>query len=235
MAAFLILRLDGPMQAWGTHTFEDFRPSSLFPTRSGLLGLLAACLGIDRRDWASLGALNDGLSFAVRADREAPRPDGDPAVPKPSLKLPDFHTVLDARKVDGSANKNPVVSRREYLFDAAFTVAIGLRTDNAFSLERLAEALRRPLFTPSLGRRSCPIARPLLDGEGPIEARDALEALGQVPPAVGPVYAEGTPDGREVSIRDVPSYGRIRQFGTRRVKYHQGREAVVGTTQGDGP
>ena len=47
MPRYLILRLDGPMQAWGTHTFEDFRPSNLFPTRSGLLGLLGACLGID--------------------------------------------------------------------------------------------------------------------------------------------------------------------------------------------
>ena len=52
MSRYLILRLDGPMQAWGSHTFEDFRPSNLFPTRSGLLGLLGACLGIDRGDHA---------------------------------------------------------------------------------------------------------------------------------------------------------------------------------------
>ena len=43
MPRFLVQKLDGPMQAWGTHTYEDFRPSNLFPTRSGLLGLLGAC------------------------------------------------------------------------------------------------------------------------------------------------------------------------------------------------
>ena len=218
MAAFLILRLDGPMQAWGTHTYEDFRPVNLFPTRSGLLGLLGACLGLDRRDHAALGALADSVIFAVRADREVQRPDGDQSPPKPALKLQDFHTVLDARKVDGSVNKNPVVSRREYLFDAAFTVAVGTRPEAVFGLERISEALRRPRFTPVLGRRSCPIARPLLECAEPIEAADALAALARVPPGGGPIYVEGQVEGsQDMPIRDVPSYGRIRQFGTRRV------------------
>ena len=48
MPRYLILKLQGPMQAWGPILFEDFRPSHLFPTRSALLGLIGACLGIDR-------------------------------------------------------------------------------------------------------------------------------------------------------------------------------------------
>jgi len=234
MAAFLILRLDGPMQAWGTHTFEDFRPANLFPTRSGLLGLLGACLGLDRSDTAGLNALAESVTFAVRADAEAPRPDGDQPMAKPALKLPDFHTVLDARKVDGSVNKNPVVSRREYLFDAAFTVAIGSRDGALYSLDRIAEALRRPRFTPVLGRRSCPIARPLLEGEGRMEAADALAALAQVAPQGGLIYAEDTNlGGKDMQIRDVPTYGRIRQFATRRLKLHQA-QAVGGNAEGGG-
>lgn len=234
MAAFLILRLDGPMQAWGTHTFEDFRPSNPFPTRSALLGLVGACLGLDRRDVAALNRLADGLTFAVRADHEAPRPDGDSAATKPAVKLPDFHTVLDARKVDGSVNKNPVVSRREYLYDAAFTVALGLRPGSDYRLEQIAEALNRPYFTPSLGRRSCPIARPLLEGHGHVEAEDALGALGLIEPQGGPVYAEGTQGGRELALRDVPSYGRIRRFGTRRLGYHPGQRPGDAEAPGEG-
>ena len=234
MAAFLILRLDGPMQAWGTHTFEDFRPVNLFPTRSGLLGLLGACLGLDRRDSAGLTALAESVTFAVRADAEVPRPDGDQPVPKPALKLQDFHTVLDARKVDGSVNKNPIVSRREYLFDAAFTVAVGTRTEAAFGLERIADALRRPRFTPVLGRRSCPIARPLLEGEGLIEATDVLAALAQIPPGLGLVFAEGTEGGQVMQIRDVPTYGRIRQFGTRRLRLHRDPRPEAGPSEGEG-
>lgn len=113
------------MQAWGTHTYENFRPSNLFPTPSGLLGLLGACLGIDRRDQVELERLAASVAYAVRVDRGALRPEAEVPVPRAAVKLPDFHTVLAARKVDGSANKNPVVSHREYLFDAAFTVAVG--------------------------------------------------------------------------------------------------------------
>ena len=68
MPRYLILRLDGPMQAWGTHTFEDFRPSNAFPTRSGLLGLLGACMGLDRRDTEAMDQLANSVEFTVRAD-----------------------------------------------------------------------------------------------------------------------------------------------------------------------
>lgn len=220
MPRYLILRLDGPMQAWGTHTFEDFRPSNLFPTRSGLLGLLGACLGIDRSDRAGLEQLAMSIEITVRADRAVQHPEKKDLPPKAAVKLTDFHTILDARKVDGSANQNPVVSRREYLFDATFTVAIGAKPDAKVSLESIAKALRYPCYTPVLGRRSCPIARPLLECE--VEASDAKAALAQVPPADGLIYAEG--DLRSIQpmpIRDVPISGRNRQFSTRIVYIHK--------------
>ena len=220
MPHFLILRLDGPMQAWGTHTFEDFRPSSLFPTRSGLLGLLGACLGIDRRDHAGLEQLAASVEFTVRADRAVLRPE-DQSMKKVAVKLPDFHTVLAARKVDGSANKNPVVSRREYLFDAAFTVAIGVKPNATVTLETIADALRCPCYTPVLGRRSCPITRPLLEGNA-IEANDAKAALATALPIGGLIYAEGDlRSGQPMRMRDVPMHGRNRQFGTRQVYIHK--------------
>lgn len=221
MPYFLILRLDGPMQAWGTHTFEDFRPSNLFPTRSGLLGLLGACLGIERRDRAGQEQLAASVEFTVRVDRRASRPEVENPMDKEAMKLPDFHTVLAARKVDGSANKNPVVSRREYLFDAAFTVAVGEKPDASVSLDAIARALRRPCFTPVLGRRSCPIARPLLDC-GPLAAADAKTVLAGALPTGGMIYAEGEwVSDRTLQIRDVPMHGQHRQFGNRRIYVHK--------------
>jgi CRISPR system Cascade subunit CasD len=215
MPRYLILRLDGPMQAWGTHTFEDFRPSNSFPTRSGLLGLLGACLGIERLDHAGLEQLAASVEFTVRADRDANKPKKKP------VKLADFHTVLAARKVDGSANKNPVVTRREYLFDAAFTVAIGEKPGSPITLDKIAEALHHPCYTPVLGRRSCPITRPLLEGEA-IEASDAKVALASVIPVGGLIYAEGDLKSEQpLRIRDVPMHGRNRQFGTRQVYVHK--------------
>jgi len=210
------------MQAWGTHTYEDFRPSNLFPTRSGLLGLLGACLGIDRRDHAGLEQLAQSVEFAVRADRAVLRPVTDKPVLKVAVKLPDYHTVIEARRANRPPKKRETIqSWREYLFDAAFTVAIGTKPNAPVSLDNIADALRRPCFTPVLGRRSCPITRPLLES-APIEASNAKAALATALPAGGLIYAEGElPSAPPMQIRDVPIYGKHRQFGTRQVYLHK--------------
>jgi CRISPR system Cascade subunit CasD len=220
MPRFLILKLDGPMQAWGGHTFEEFRPSHLFPTRSGLLGLIAACRGLDRSDRPGLDQLASSLEFAVRADRQTIRRELKSMAYKQVFKMPDFHTVLEARKVDGSPNKFPVVSRREYLFDASFTVAVCELPGAAVGLDDIAGAVRNPCYTPSLGRRSCPLARPLF--EGWCEAENSVQALRLTAPASGVIYAEGqtAANARPMPIRDVPQHGRHRQFGIRWVYVH---------------
>ncbi|MBL8511830.1 MAG: type I-E CRISPR-associated protein Cas5/CasD [Betaproteobacteria bacterium] len=240
MPTFLILRLDGPMQAWGTHTFEDFRPSHLYPTRSGLLGLLGACLGLERGDLAGQRRLANSVAFTVRVDKSVLRSyrvtkDGPSEIEtKAHIKLPDFHTVMDARKVDGKEREYPIVSRREYLFDAAFTVAVGGREAalavpsgesgsadaGLISLDELAAAVRRPVYTPSLGRRSCPLARPLL--EKAVEADSARAALDAVAPQGGVVYCESESSNQPLRLRDVPLHGPKRQFGVRTVYLHRG-------------
>lgn len=225
MPRFLIMRLDGPMQAWGGHTFEDFRPSYLFPTRSGLLGLVAACLGIERDDHSRQEALATSLDFTVRADTGALRPEpGDAVQPKLTVRLADFHTVLAARRVDGKPSPYPVVSRREYLFDACFTVAVGERADAAVKLDEVAAGLKRPVFTPFLGRRACPLARPLFDRFD--EADTALAVLEKVAPHNGTVYAESAAlrSAQQLLLRDVPKHRRHRQFGTRKVYIHARKE-----------
>jgi CRISPR system Cascade subunit CasD len=219
MPNYLILRLDGPMQAWGTHTFEDFRPSNLYPTRSGLLGLLGACLGVERDDLAGQGSLAASVEFTVRVDCQLTRLGIDKPVAKPGIKLPDFHTVRDARKVDGSANKFLVVSLREYLFDAAFTVAVGSRPGASVSLGQIAEALRRPRYTPALGRRSCPLTRPLLEGQ--VEATGARDALATTEPKGSLIYSETETSDQPVRVRDVPMHGKTRQFASRLVYLHK--------------
>lgn len=220
MARFLILRLDGPMQAWGTHTFEDFRPSNLYPTRSGLLGLLAACLGIERADHEEHSRLAASVEFSVRVDSAVERPGQERPVAKPGVKLPDFHTVMNARKVDGSVNKYPVVSRREYLFDAAFTVAVGEREGAQYTLDQIVSALRRPCYTPTLGRRACPLTRPLL-AMGPLEAENVLAALRASGGYGSLIYSESEESSQPLRLRDVPLHGRHRQFGTRVVYLHK--------------
>lgn len=96
-------------------------------------------------------------------------------------------------------------------------MAIGEKPGAPVALEAIAHALRRPCFTPVLGRRACPITRPLLDA-GPVDAADAKTALANTLPSGGMIYAEGEWGSEQpMRIRDVPMHGRHRQFGTRQV------------------
>ncbi|GAA1039980.1 type I-E CRISPR-associated protein Cas5/CasD [Streptomyces murinus] len=150
----LLLRLAGPLQAWGSAARFARRTTENAPTKSGVLGLLAAAEGRPRgADLADLAALR----FGVRVDQ-------------PGSRLRDFHTAHH-----GDSGKAMPLSERFYLADAVFVA--GVEGDSAL-LDRLYEAVRAPRFLPYLGRRSCPPSRPLDLGRpfsGPC-LEDALRA-----------------------------------------------------------
>lgn len=219
MQDFLIIKLQGAMQAWGGHTFEDYRPSQIFPTRSAVVGLLGACLGIDRADIQGRTDLNASFELTVRADQRKVRTEQFGQIKEKNLtmqKMTDFHTVLDARKVDGAPRKDAIISHREYLCDAEFSLALGFRNNAVFSLEKVKDAIQKPHYTPSLGRRSCPIQRPLF--ETIVAAENAQEALTQIEPKQGTLYSEQKLQGSApMQIRDVPIQDPVRQFATRTI------------------
>ena len=126
----LLLRLAGPMQAWGADSRFDIRKTNREPTQSGVIGLLAAALGL-RRD-EPLDALA-ALRMGVRVDREG-------------VLLRDFHMAHGA--------KSSYMTQRYYLCDALFLV--GVFSEDEALMRRLEEAVRHPAFPLFLGRRSCP-------------------------------------------------------------------------------
>lgn len=207
MKEYLILKLKGPMQSWGGHSYEDYRPTEKYPTRSGLIGVLGACLGIDRKDLENQQKLNESFIFAARADKKEVF----------TKKLVDFHTVEDVLKVDGSINPYPVVSRREYLQDAEFSVAISFLPSAKYDLEKVKAALSKPIFTPCLGRKSCPISRPLY--ETTLKADNLVSALSMIEPASGLIYSEeGSEELDKVMIvRDQPLFDGKRHFYNRKL------------------
>jgi len=208
MNEYLILRLKGVLQSWGGHTFEDYRPSNLFPTRSGLVGLLAACLGIDRNDLENQKALSESFRYAARVDE----------MPNRFHKITDFHTVLKARRVSGKAGDDPVVSRREYLCDATFTVALKLTDTNVFSVQRIIDHLQKPVYTPFLGRRSCPLSVPPFHSI--VQSESLIKALEAVEPFRGTIYSEEDENNNRFVVRDVPLCNGKRQFTIRTVFIH---------------
>ena len=213
MGAYLILKLHGPMQAWGEHTFEGLRPSANFPTRSGLLGLLGACLGIGRNERDRLQALADSIGIAVRVDE---RKDSK-SRPLRVVKMTDYHTVKDAREdYAGLKSHETIQTWREYLYDAEFTVALWMREGATLTLDELEKAVQQPLFTPYLGRRSCPLARPLFQARVPA-AVDVIDAVRTVAPQGGVIYSEEKVSDHMKRLRDVPLINQPRQFSGRNI------------------
>ncbi len=202
MREYLILKLQGPMQAWGRESFEGLRPSELFPGRSALLGLLGACLGVERTAQKRQQALAGSVSFAVRVDKQG-------------QKMTDYHTVKNAREdYRGLKSHDTIQTWREYWQDACYTVAVWNNPDAVVLLTEIAQAVKQPIYTPVLGRRSCPLARPLF--ETLLSAESALAALAQIGRDQGTVYSEEDSD-RAIPLkkRDVPIIHQPRQFASR--------------------
>lgn len=140
----LLLRLAGPMQSWGTASRFNQRDTGKEPSKSGVIGLLAAASGTDRENWTDLEPLVR-LAMGVRHDR-------------PGLPRRDYQTAGCAAsdtiiRADGSKAKDGgVVSERLYLADAVFLVA--LEGEDKALLKRMNEKLKDPTWPLSLGRKS---------------------------------------------------------------------------------
>ncbi|WLQ37240.1 type I-E CRISPR-associated protein Cas5/CasD [Streptomyces castrisilvae] len=195
--AGLLLRLTGPLQSWGLHSHFNERDTAAFPTRSGIIGLLASALG--RRRGQPIDDLTR-LHLTVRTDR-------------PGIMLRDLHTVggglpAKATVTTAEGKKRPgdtgtLLTHRYYLADAAFTAALTLPQHNAESaafLDLCAGALRAPRWPLHLGRRSCPPEGPLLLGQ----SNDALHHLIHLPLAALPARGQAGEDRPVEFLADRP-------------------------------
>ncbi len=163
----LFLRLDAPMQSWGNQESKFVvRRTGEAPTKSGVIGLLCAALGVTRSEAADVWLTRLAeLRMGVRIDA-------------PGIRWWDYHTVgarMDMRIAEGArkTKQGALLTRREYLCDASFLVA--LQGEPALITE-LSAAIRNPRWTLYLGRKCCPPARPVWEqpaGEFP----DMLSAI----------------------------------------------------------
>ncbi len=203
----LLLRLAAPLQAWGTDSKFETRRTGKEPSKSGVIGLLAAALGRQRGE-----SLEDlvALQYGVRVEREG-------------QLLRDFHTAHSA----GAS----YITNRHYLADAVFLV--GVASDDEPFLREIDVALHHPGFPLFLGRRSCPPTLPISLG---VRSGSLLETL-QSEPWLLPEWQRRKEDGRlrlitdclegessPSSVRDVPisfdqNYRRFRMRMLKEWKY----------------
>lgn len=154
---YLALFIDAPLQSWGHQSRFDRRTSLSWPTRSGIVGMLCAAMGIDRGDDDSLGQFQQ-----LHMTTLVYRVDG---------RCFDFHTVgggwsksLNPQNIVKTAQGKPgntVVTRREYLEGAKFGIILRGSVD---LLETIHAALLNPRWGIWFGRKSCIPATPVCQG-----------------------------------------------------------------------
>ena len=156
---FLLFTLYAPMASFGEIAVGERRMSWARPSRSAVLGLVAAARGLDRADDGAHLELEESLYYAVRTDA-------------PGRSLLDYHTAqmpkarrgrsyTTRREEVSEEDLNTVLSTREWLSDACFTVCLWEREGSGISLDDLAAALREPQFVLYVGRKSGPLGLPL--------------------------------------------------------------------------
>lgn len=159
MRDYLLLQLYAPLVSWGDQAVGQERPSADHPSRSALLGMLAAALGIDRSDDTAHAHLAGACRFGIK-------------LYNPGLALRDFHTAQTPPENKKAHHRHTrrdelreeklgtILSFRSYRQDSLSVVALWLDNEG-YLLQDLSAALNRPHYHLYLGRKSCPLALPL--------------------------------------------------------------------------
>lgn len=169
----LFLRLAGPMQSWGTSSRFQIRRTDAFPSKSGVLGLLLCAMGVHREESPPELERLSALEMGVRVDRLG-------------IMDWDYHTAgarIGIRSADGKIKKTAstgeyetLLSRRQYLYDASFLVALHGPEELVADCARALDEPAWPIF---LGRKCCVPAEPVFAGLGSCASVEA--ALASIP------------------------------------------------------
>ena len=183
--------IDSPMMSFGTSSRFNQRETEAYPSKSALIGMIAAAMGIDNHspdEAVEIAKLAELRLTVVRLDRHPGR------LPQ---RLSDFHTVGGGydpkaskfdrlsipRKASGGPGANAVITRRTYLTEAHF---IALLAGSPETLGLVSTALLDPVWGVWFGRKTCIPASPL----SPVFAASPREALAALLQKLGRDVAE---------------------------------------------
>jgi len=190
--------IDSPMMSWGTSSRFNQRETEAYPSKSALIGMIAAAMGIDKHsadENVEIVKLSNLRLNVMRLERHPGR------FPQ---RLSDFHTVgggypdtpagkmnvppLAKKNTSGglqwkSPDARTVITRRSYLTEALF---IALWEGSSETLESIQAALLDPVWGVWFGRKTCIPASPL----SPVIAPSPREALANLLQKLGRDTAE---------------------------------------------
>lgn len=176
MRDYLIMRLYAPLASWGEIAVGEMRHSATYPSKSALLGLLGAAMGVQRENESAQAQLNAGYAFGVKlCSAGFPLRDYH-TVQAPQSKAKDRYYTRRDEVMRGELNT--LLTEREYRCDALAVVAVAALENAPLSLQELAKKINAPHFTLYLGRKSCPLAMPLNPQVNTFASlKDALDSL----------------------------------------------------------
>lgn len=156
--SYLLLWLEAPLQSWGADSLFFRRDTLPFPTKSGVLGLLACSAGLQGEQVDFLKQFRDLHQDAVSYSK----PESDGA----SIAC-DFHMVgsgyqdtdswetlcipktVEGKKAVGGGTK---LTYRYYIQNGIFAVVVECPTEWG---EKFESSLKNPVFDIYLGRKNC--------------------------------------------------------------------------------
>lgn len=185
---YLVFQLYGPMCAWGENAIGEIRKSENRPTKSALIGLVGAALGIRRDQTFEQNNLARAYEFGIKLfSAGSILHDYHTTQTANSLKYRDYHSRREIF-MNNREEIHTILSKREYRCDAFSIIAMRAKAEVFYSLSSIKEALLKPKFHLYLGRKSCPLAIPLspaiMEGSGYKEILDQYS----LPPALKYLY-----------------------------------------------
>jgi CRISPR system Cascade subunit CasD len=153
----ILLKFAGPLQSWGTDSNFETRYTDLHPSKSAVIGMIAASMGYRRHEDTKIQRLNE-LDFAVRIDYQG-------------QIIKDYH-IAQKHKKNGEFERT-YVTERYYIEDGVFVVAIGHEQEDF--INGIAESLKNPYFQTFLGRRSLPLTADFFIEEMKLDVIAALK------------------------------------------------------------
>lgn len=141
---FCVFRLYAPLSSWGDIAVGMERRSYYQPSKSAVIGIVAAALGINRSEEDNHNQLFHSLGLGIK-------------LINPGDSIVDYHTTQPPKKA------NAIISRREYRCDSLSIIALWKtgEGEKVYSLKEIQNALRFPEYHLYLGRKACPPALPL--------------------------------------------------------------------------
>lgn len=208
MVKHVLLILKAPMQSWGISGKLRYRSTYIYPTKSGLIGLMSGAIGFDREDDNNLRFFDDLEINSYRLSEDY-------------VILQDFFHASNVVKVDqileNKKEYGSLIGKKEYIHDGIFA---GIVSGDEQKINRIANGLKNPVYGIFLGRKCCVPSTRVFQGifddlESAIEKMRTFAKTDKISCLSDATFANKTDILCDVPISFAPSR---RKFGKRFVK-----------------